>query len=56
MAPHPLLNQPAPTVTIKDATGADYTIAPGANGKPLVVFFYPASGKASNSSIGWSRR
>ncbi|KAH7098345.1 peroxiredoxin Q [Auriculariales sp. MPI-PUGE-AT-0066] len=42
--PHPLLNQPAPIVSIQDASGDSFTIAPGKSGKPLVVFFYPASG------------
>lgn len=45
MAPHALLNKKAPTVTLKDASGNDYTIEPGVKGVPLVVFFYPASGK-----------
>ncbi|EIN12837.1 peroxiredoxin Q [Punctularia strigosozonata HHB-11173 SS5] len=44
MAPHPLLNEPAPSITLPDANGDTYTFTPGANSVPAALLFYPKSG------------
>jgi len=44
MAPHPLINKEAPTIVLPNQDGEEVTIKPGSTGKPLAVFFYPASG------------
>jgi len=41
---HPLIGKQAPEITLLDANSEPYDLKPGANGKPLVVFFYPAAG------------
>jgi len=44
MPAHPLLGQPAPSVTLNDDSGKDYTISPASIGIPTIIFFYPTSG------------
>ncbi|KIO20466.1 hypothetical protein M407DRAFT_137165 [Tulasnella calospora MUT 4182] len=41
---HPLIGKKAPEVTLPSANGAPYDLKPGASGRPLALFFYPASG------------
>lgn len=42
---HPLIGKKAPEVTLPDANGEPYDLKPGASGRPLALFFYPAAGK-----------
>ncbi|KAF8508189.1 thioredoxin-like protein [Hysterangium stoloniferum] len=44
MSPHPLVHKEAPTIVLPNQDGKEVTIKPGSSGKPLAVFFYPASG------------
>ncbi|OCH91855.1 AhpC-TSA-domain-containing protein [Obba rivulosa] len=41
---HPLVGKPAPAISLPDANGNTFTVTPGANGVPIVLFFYPKSG------------
>lgn len=41
---HPLINQPAPVLTLPDANGKPFEVNPGKNGLPTAIFFYPTSG------------
>ncbi|EJT98625.1 peroxiredoxin Q [Dacryopinax primogenitus] len=40
---HELIGKPAPTFTLPNQDGVDYTLHPG-QGKPIALFFYPKSG------------
>ncbi|KZO93647.1 peroxiredoxin Q [Calocera viscosa TUFC12733] len=40
---HELIGKPAPTFTLPNQDGEDYTLKPG-EGKPIALFFYPKSG------------
>jgi hypothetical protein len=42
MSKHPLINKPAPTVTLPDSNGESFTFTPGQQGKPAIVFFVPS--------------
>ncbi|KZT11999.1 peroxiredoxin Q [Laetiporus sulphureus 93-53] len=42
--PHALINKPAPSLSLPDAKGETYTLAPGTKGVPTALFFYPESG------------
>jgi hypothetical protein len=42
---HPLVNQPAPIITLPDANGKPFEINPGKSGVPTAIFFYPTSGE-----------
>ncbi|KAH7884975.1 thioredoxin-like protein [Phlebopus sp. FC_14] len=48
MAPHPLIDKPAPSFSIPDANGETYKFLPEEGGKrvekPVALFFYPESG------------
>lgn len=48
MAPHPLINQPAPEFSIPDANGHMFNFPPEEQGvrvkKPIALFFYPEAG------------
>lgn len=44
MAPHPLVNQLAPSLSLPDSNGNMYTFTPGASGVPCALLFYPQSG------------
>lgn len=48
MAPHPLINEPAPEFLIPDANGHMFKFPPGEQGvrvkKPIALFFYPEAG------------
>ncbi|CDO76104.1 hypothetical protein BN946_scf184649.g30 [Trametes cinnabarina] len=43
MARHPLIDKPAPTISLPGADGETHTVTPGAKGVPTVLFFYPKS-------------
>jgi peroxiredoxin Q/BCP len=49
MAPHPLIDEPAPEFSIPDANGEMFKFPPEEQGqrvrKPIALFFYPESGK-----------
>ncbi|KAG2145874.1 thioredoxin-like protein [Suillus clintonianus] len=51
MAPHPLINKPAPEFSIPDANGHMFKFPPEVQGlqvkKPIALFFYPESGSLS---------
>jgi len=38
-----LIGSPAPSFTLPDSNGENFTLTPG-NGKPIALFFYPKSG------------
>jgi len=40
---HDLIGKPAPSFTLPNQDGVDYTLTPG-QGKPIALFFYPKSG------------
>ncbi|KZT50968.1 AhpC-TSA-domain-containing protein [Calocera cornea HHB12733] len=40
---HDLVGKPAPTFTLPNQDGVEYTLKPG-EGKPIALFFYPKSG------------
>ncbi|KZS93292.1 peroxiredoxin Q [Sistotremastrum niveocremeum HHB9708] len=42
--PHPLLNKTAPSLTLPNASGEQFTLEPGKSGVPTALFFYPAAG------------
>ncbi|KAG8858747.1 hypothetical protein FRB96_004884 [Tulasnella sp. 330] len=44
MAVHPLIGKRAPEVTLPSATSEPYALKPGSTGRPMAIFFYPASG------------
>ncbi|KAG2359635.1 hypothetical protein BDR07DRAFT_1336516 [Suillus spraguei] len=48
MAPHPLINEPAPEFSIPDANGEMFKFPPEEQGvrvkKPIALFFYPEAG------------
>lgn len=44
MAFQVLIGKAAPSVTLPNYTGEDFTISPGADGLPIALFFYPKSG------------
>ena len=39
-----LIGQQAPSITLPNENGETYTVTPGADGLPLVLFFYPKAG------------
>ncbi|KAI0304373.1 peroxiredoxin Q [Multifurca ochricompacta] len=41
---HPLLGNPAPSLSLLNADGTTYELKPGAQGTPTAVFFYPKAG------------
>lgn len=43
MAPHPLIGQAAPAITLPSATEESYTLDPSTSTRPIVLFFYPAA-------------
>jgi peroxiredoxin Q/BCP len=44
MAPHPLIGQAAPVISLPDSSGATFTFTPGSSGQPAAILFYPKSG------------
>ncbi|KAG1822556.1 peroxiredoxin Q, partial [Suillus subaureus] len=48
MAPHPLINEPAPEFSVPDANGRMFKFPPEEQGvrvkKPIALFFYPGAG------------
>ncbi|KAI0766414.1 AhpC-TSA-domain-containing protein [Trametes elegans] len=44
MARHPLIDKPAPPISLPNADGQTYTLTPGEKGVPIALFFYPKSG------------
>lgn len=46
MAPHPLVNQPAPPLSLPDSNGDIFSFTPGTSGVPCALLFYPQSGMA----------
>jgi len=55
MAPHPLVGKEAPAVTLPNQDSVEVTITPGADKKPVAIFFYPASGECSRSVTSMAR-
>jgi len=41
---HALIEKTAPTITLPNSDGSDYTFTPGQSGRPTALFFYPESG------------
>ena len=45
--PHSLLGKPAPSFTLQNFSGENYTFTPGSTGRPAALFFYPKSGESA---------
>ena len=39
-----LIGKPAPSVTLQNENGESYTVTPGADQLPIILFFYPKAG------------
>lgn len=44
MTVSPLIGKPAPSITLLNYDGAEYTLTPGQDGIPIALFFYPKAG------------
>lgn len=50
MTRYPLIDKPAPPLSLPDANGQTYTLDPRTVGRPVVLFFYPQSGASHGLS------
>ncbi|KAJ7935607.1 thioredoxin-like protein [Mycena leptocephala] len=46
MSHRTLIGKPAPAITLPNYDGESFTLTPGENGKPIIIFFYPNPGSS----------